>query len=85
MLIIIFAYARLALIPANPEAAAEILAPFAPFNGAEVNGSEGDAESYAVACQAIEGQEFSLSELIEIGVLDEDGDPAEGIVVLRAA
>jgi len=82
MLIIIFATARLAIVPTSPEAAAEILAPFADEREAHDNGLT--ADDYAAACQSIDGQEFSLSELREVGILDEDGDAAEGVVVLRA-
>ena len=82
MLVIIFATARIALVPASPEAAAEILAPFADERDACEAGLT--ANDYAAACQSIAGDEFSLSELREVGILDDNGDAAEGVVVLRA-
>ena len=83
MLIIIFAHAHLAVVPSSPEAATAALAPFADEREARDAGLGWD--DYADACQGVDGQEFSISELIGIGVLDEDGNPEEGVVVLRAA
>jgi len=82
MFVIVFASASLAIVPASP-ASAEVLAPFADEREARAAGLT--ADDYAAACQSIAGQEFSVSSLIELGVLDEDGEPTEGVVVVRAA
>jgi len=83
MLIIIFAHASLAVVPSAPEAACAALAPFADERAARDAGLGWD--DYADAAQSVDGQEFSVRQLIDVGVLDEDGNPVEGVVVLRAA
>jgi hypothetical protein len=83
MLIIVFAAASLAIVPTSPEEAALALAPFADERDARDAGLT--ADDYAAACQSCGGQEFSISALIEMGALDENGDGVEGVVVLRAA
>ena len=83
MFIIVFAAARLAIVPTSPESAQELLAPYVDERAARDAGLT--ADDYAAACQAVAGDEFSISTLIDAGALDEDGNPAEGVVVLRMA
>lgn len=80
MIVIVFTVAHVALVPTD-EKSVQLLAPFQ--NESDARGMGLTAEDYAVAAAAIEGKEFSIEGLIDSGVLDEDGNPMEGVVVVR--
>jgi len=44
----------------------------------------GNADDYAAACQAVDGQEYSLRSAIDCGLLGEDGEPWDNVQVFQA-
>ena len=44
----------------------------------------GDADDYARVAQSVDGQEFSFSGAVRAGLVDEDGNPADGVELFQA-
>ena len=59
------------------QAAKDALTPFLAHDN-------NDADAYAAACQAVEGQEYSLRSAIDCGLLGEDGEPWENVEIFQA-
>lgn len=83
MLIIVFSVAHLAIVPADAEAAIAVLSVYANERAAHDAGLT--ADDYAAAVWEVAGQEFAISDLVDVGALTEDYEPTEGVVTLRLA
>lgn len=78
--VVSFRSARL-FVEVDADGFASAKAALSPFLSPVVSG---DADEYAKAAQSVDGQEYSLKGAKEAGLLDEDGNAAEGVQLFQA-